>query len=161
GILPGSLDQDVTAEYRINRLARSTQKATGLQTNVRQRQAAVVAMRGRRETYEVGEVGKDMNRSARRGSGAFWLIRSQFRRLLSDIFLSPLVVARSLAGFVALGLLHATDEVHVRREVRETLPDDLLYGIESLVGQEFGQSLLQLIDHLHALKHHAGANLNR
>src|SRR5438094_1486036 len=87
-------------------------------------------------------------------------VRSQFSRFLGDVFLGPLVVARGFACFVALRFLHATDEVHVSRKVRQALADNLLDRVKTFVSHELCQAVLQLIDHLHALKHHAGANLH-
>jgi len=88
------------------------------------------------------------------------LVRSEFRSLLRNIFLGPLVVAARFAGLGSFRCLHLANKVHVRREILQTVADDFLNRSKSLVDHKLLETFLQLIDHLYAVQHYSGANLN-
>ncbi len=88
------------------------------------------------------------------------LVRREFRSLLRNILLGPFVIAARLAGLRSFRCLHLPHEVHVRREILETVANDFFNRSKSLVDHKLLETFLQLLDHLYAVKHYAGANLN-
>src|SRR5258708_2994612 len=88
-------------------------------------------------------------------------LRSRERlRLFRDLALPRLrVLAGTDAG--SLRRLLTRNEVCVRRKERKRLADEVAQRLELLIDHELHELFLDLVDHLVALQHRAGADLHR